>query len=540
MANNVYVGNRYVPVFADPVEWDSLRSYEALTIVTYLGTSYTSKKTVPAGTQLSNTEYWVVTGNYNAQVQQLINTVNDMSDDVETAVSNANQAISNANQAISKANQAINGVTSLSENVEINSDSYVTPEMYNAYGDGVHDDSNAILTAFTEALNNHKILILSKKYLIGTAVTLDFVVNGGGYGSVDIICSGTLVMNNTLTLVHGSASNISLKITGGTLNTGDACVIGYMEHCTFNLIATTVPCTAFKIGGNDGPLHWCDISLFGNNNYRTLHHGDTGTAGTSLENHATGRYLKLIDNGRDLPIRFDEVYDLNIEYFEGHFSNPTHDQSAFIYNGGASLHIGVYAQGGKASHMMELNNVGDVTVDYLFMMGEDYSSPYPNAGIKIVNTDLTVSKMRGLYLSKIIDNDSASTIRITNDLSKNYDSYLTNLVTKTDIRGIRFNIKGALGTVTNVPTTNISLDVNGDMVHLSGEVSVTGNISAYGTLVTFTSFLGKPDETINGCFYDASGNGYPYYRDGNDIKTRKAISSGTTIFLDARYNRAKV
>lgn len=69
MANNIYIGNRYVPVFANPVEWDNLREYEPLTIVTYQGTAYTSRKTVPVGTALSNTEYWVVTGNYNAQVE---------------------------------------------------------------------------------------------------------------------------------------------------------------------------------------------------------------------------------------------------------------------------------------------------------------------------------------------------------------------------------------------------------------------------------------------------------------------------------------
>lgn len=83
MSNNVYIGNRYVPVFADPVEWDSLRSYEALTIVTYLGTSYTSKKNVPVGTPLSDTNYWVVTGNYNAQVQELINDVDNLSERID-------------------------------------------------------------------------------------------------------------------------------------------------------------------------------------------------------------------------------------------------------------------------------------------------------------------------------------------------------------------------------------------------------------------------------------------------------------------------
>ena len=69
MGTRQYIGARYVPKFANPIAWDSANSYEALTIVTYNGTSYTSKKSVPAGTAITNTEYWVATGNYNAQVE---------------------------------------------------------------------------------------------------------------------------------------------------------------------------------------------------------------------------------------------------------------------------------------------------------------------------------------------------------------------------------------------------------------------------------------------------------------------------------------
>ena len=68
MANRQYVGARYVPKFANPVEWDNVRQYEPLTIVTHLGNSFTSKKPVPAGVDIGNTEYWVNTGNYNEQV----------------------------------------------------------------------------------------------------------------------------------------------------------------------------------------------------------------------------------------------------------------------------------------------------------------------------------------------------------------------------------------------------------------------------------------------------------------------------------------
>lgn len=70
MATRQYVGARYVPKFAEPIGWVKENSYEALTIVTYLNNSYTSKKPVPANTDITNEEYWAVTGNYNAQVEQ--------------------------------------------------------------------------------------------------------------------------------------------------------------------------------------------------------------------------------------------------------------------------------------------------------------------------------------------------------------------------------------------------------------------------------------------------------------------------------------
>lgn len=65
-----YTGMRYVPVFADPPEWSSANSYEALEIVIHKGNSYTSKTFVPVGIDISDPQYWALTGNYNAQVEQ--------------------------------------------------------------------------------------------------------------------------------------------------------------------------------------------------------------------------------------------------------------------------------------------------------------------------------------------------------------------------------------------------------------------------------------------------------------------------------------
>lgn len=66
------VGNsQSVPLFADPLTWDSTESYDPLTIVYYQGNSYTSRQAVPAGTSIANTSYWALTGNYNAELQSI-------------------------------------------------------------------------------------------------------------------------------------------------------------------------------------------------------------------------------------------------------------------------------------------------------------------------------------------------------------------------------------------------------------------------------------------------------------------------------------
>lgn len=77
-----YVGSRYVPIFADPIEWDIHRSYESLTIVTHDGESYTSKCNVGPGIDITNERYWAKTGAYNAQVEQYKNAVKDLSSQV--------------------------------------------------------------------------------------------------------------------------------------------------------------------------------------------------------------------------------------------------------------------------------------------------------------------------------------------------------------------------------------------------------------------------------------------------------------------------
>lgn len=69
LINRQYVGARYVPKIMG--EWNKALQYEALSVVTYMGNSFTSKVPVPANSvEINNTDYWINTGNYNAQVEE--------------------------------------------------------------------------------------------------------------------------------------------------------------------------------------------------------------------------------------------------------------------------------------------------------------------------------------------------------------------------------------------------------------------------------------------------------------------------------------
>ena len=78
-----YIGARYVPTFADPLTWDNSHSYEALMMVDYMGDTYTSKKPVPPGIAITNTDYWVMTGSFNSQLSEIRGDLDNLESIVE-------------------------------------------------------------------------------------------------------------------------------------------------------------------------------------------------------------------------------------------------------------------------------------------------------------------------------------------------------------------------------------------------------------------------------------------------------------------------
>lgn len=218
LPNRQYVGARYVPKFSNPIAWDINRSYEPLTIVTYLNNSYTSKVPVPVGVDITNEEYWVVTGNYNAQVEEyrqaveeLKNkfnqasigypTVNDMINDTKL-VENIYVSTSGYH-AINDDGGCIYQISTIPSGYSINLKNglyanmilptIVTPQMFGAYVDNKHDDSNAIQMAIN---NSENVYIPTGKYLITTPIIINKRINIKGNGFARLTKSSNDTTNN--------------------------------------------------------------------------------------------------------------------------------------------------------------------------------------------------------------------------------------------------------------------------------------------------------------------------------------------------------
>lgn len=76
-------GDTLMPTFADPIQWSTASDYEELTIVTNDGSTYVSKRYVPAGVDIANQTYWVKTADFNAQLAEAQQAIAGLDGDLE-------------------------------------------------------------------------------------------------------------------------------------------------------------------------------------------------------------------------------------------------------------------------------------------------------------------------------------------------------------------------------------------------------------------------------------------------------------------------
>lgn len=224
LVNKQYIGARYVPKFSDPIAWDINRSYEPLTIVTYLNNSYTSKVPVPVGVDITDEEYWVVTGNYNAQVEEYRQAVEGVKEDMTELQENVD-------------NQFAQKVT------------YLTPEMFGAKGDGVTNDYTAFKNMLDYANTIAKDMVIeqntvkdyrnikfifSKLYAIATGIQITGTINLCFEG-LNLIGTGTTVKSSLITLnpTNRFTSFINCKFDGNFSTNYCVQLKGYCLNTTF-------------------------------------------------------------------------------------------------------------------------------------------------------------------------------------------------------------------------------------------------------------------------------------------------------------------
>ena len=153
-ANNIYVGARYIPRIMG--EYNNETAYEALDIVTSGGVGYISRQPVPAGTAVTNKEYWAMWGSGNAAIDALTQRVATNENDISTLETGLQQT----NQNLQTTNQNL-------ENLVIPWEPASTLK-----GDGSTDNT----TAFGQLNANTPVSLMPGSYLISGNVTIPCAV----------------------------------------------------------------------------------------------------------------------------------------------------------------------------------------------------------------------------------------------------------------------------------------------------------------------------------------------------------------------------
>lgn len=210
---NTFKGARYVPKFADPIEWSADNSYEAIESVQHNGFTYLSKQPVPAGVQIDNEEFWLLWADPNAQMEQLrqeVVTYAGTVEDLSKVAAHSFETVADMkayNDFLSGDICHTNGfhtsgdggaawyvisATGTANEMDVIAcgdlfanliivENHATPEMFGAYGDNSHDDYASIQQMFNS--NASVFNFRENRYMISQAIEInrsDITVFGNG------------------------------------------------------------------------------------------------------------------------------------------------------------------------------------------------------------------------------------------------------------------------------------------------------------------------------------------------------------------------
>lgn len=217
MSVRQYIGARYVPRFSDVNGgvWSDVYSYDPLIIVKNGNDYYTSKKSVPIGIAITNTEYWIKTGDYNGAIsslQEQINSINTDISDIESTISKYHDrkllVIGDSYADSNRGNYAHGYVTVIQESLNIDdSDVYI----YQQGGAGFC--GNSMGKSFITLINDAIAALTAAERAAITDVLIAGGTNDVTYSISDINTAKTNAIN--LILANFSNARIHIAMIGG-------------------------------------------------------------------------------------------------------------------------------------------------------------------------------------------------------------------------------------------------------------------------------------------------------------------------------------
>lgn len=387
-----YVGARYVPKFANPLEWAENTAYEAMTVVSYNNNSYTSKIPVPStiGNPADNSTYWALSGNYNAQVEQYRQETAQETADVKINYSKCfNTAANMIADTSLKEGMIVKtlGYNKIADNggafykiyntKEQNSEhyenlsngkyallipnGYITPEMFGAYGDGTTDDSQYFINCLTALkTGNTKTLILNNKYKLATTFEFDFE-----WGRYSIYGNGILTITAPITFKNITDSYFKLILANGGNDNVDEFLLTFesFQYSILDLQAFNNTSTAFRINTKTS---MSTVKVIGHKNKRLLYHGNSETRSSAF-----GTYSDIFDSNFEYPVHFERSNDITISHYENYINDTTQTKYSLEFNDCGMINLVSCAIGGICKTLLYMNS-SHITINYLFMMGEVY------------------------------------------------------------------------------------------------------------------------------------------------------------------------
>lgn len=210
MAIKKYIGARYAPKFMGA--WDKNSEYAALSVVYTNEQSYVSRKTVPANTEITNTEFWIKSADWNAQVTQYNQNVEQYQANVEQYNQNVETYNANVDNFFDATIHAYNTKEEMVNDTTIQANYTLITCGATAVGDGggslykVANTTSATAVALKNGL---------------FAVPFDFTLESdvGQYeGSADTTAIAIKPVS-TFTVTTASKKNVNIKIPSATNQT---------------------------------------------------------------------------------------------------------------------------------------------------------------------------------------------------------------------------------------------------------------------------------------------------------------------------------